>query len=502
MSCIISNSQTNLSVKNKAFPYQAQAFNAIKDLEYAAIFHEQGLGKTKIAIDLMTYWLKKKYVDTALVVTKKQLIKNWLDEFDFHTYIVPKVLNNNRNSNFYVLNSPVKVIITNFETISSEKERISLFLKSRNVGIVIDESTKLKNPHAKLTKSFFEISDLFKRKVIMSGTPIANRPYDLWAQIYFLDKGKSLGENFEKFKKNTNLTNILNNNLDARTLFEQSVANINERISSFCIRETKKSCEIKLPNKIYKSLFATFSKQQKEMYEDVLHTMKIEIKQNGEPILDDDKLALKRLIRLLEITSCPRLIDDDYDELSGKELVLKKIIDTIVDRDEKCIVWSSFIENIEYFTSIYKKYHPRKIHGKMSILDRNLSVDIFKKNPECRILFATPQAAKEGLTLTVANNVIFYDRGFNLDDYLQAQDRIHRISQKKICYVYNIMIEDSVDIWIEELLEAKQQAAFLGQGDISLLEYEKKADYSYCDIIKNILEAGQKYDERDLHIKK
>lgn len=59
MSCIISNSQTNLSVKNKAFPYQAQAINAIKDLEYAAIFHEQGLGKTKIAIDLMMYWLKK-----------------------------------------------------------------------------------------------------------------------------------------------------------------------------------------------------------------------------------------------------------------------------------------------------------------------------------------------------------------------------------------------------------------------------------------------------------
>ena len=45
---------------------------------------------------------------------------------------------------------------------------------------------------------------------------------------------------------------------------------------------------------------------------------------------------------------------------------------------------------------------------------------------DIRILFATPASAKEGLTLTMANHVIFYDRGFSLDDYLQAQDRIHR----------------------------------------------------------------------------
>ena len=130
----------------------------------------------------------------------------------------------------------------------------------------------------------------------------------------------------------------------------------------------------------------------------------------------------------------------------------------------------------------------------MQLSERNLSVDIFKRDSNCRILFATPQAAKEGLTLTVANNVIFYDRGFNLDDYLQAQDRIHRISQTKICYIYNIMIRNSIDIWIQELLHAKQQAAFLGQGDIALDEYKQVADYNYCDIIKDILKAGQEND--------
>ena len=81
MKYIVSNNQNNLSIKNKAFPYQVEAFNALKDLEYAAIFHEQGLGKTKIAIDLIIYWLKNKDIDTVMIVTKKQLIKNWFEEF-------------------------------------------------------------------------------------------------------------------------------------------------------------------------------------------------------------------------------------------------------------------------------------------------------------------------------------------------------------------------------------------------------------------------------------
>ena len=54
---------TNLAAKLTAFPYQHEAFLAIKDKPYAAIFHEQGLGKTKIAIDLLLYWLDKRDID-------------------------------------------------------------------------------------------------------------------------------------------------------------------------------------------------------------------------------------------------------------------------------------------------------------------------------------------------------------------------------------------------------------------------------------------------------
>lgn len=487
MSRIISRVKYNLTPKRDSFPYQLEAFLTLKDLKYSAVFHEQGLGKTKIAIDLLLYWLQYKNIDTVIIITKKQLVRNWIEELNFHTYITPKILGSNKKDNFYVFNSAAKVIVSNFEIISAEKERIQLFLKCRNAAIIIDESTKLKNPDSKLTKDFLAISDLFKIKTIMTGTPIANRPYDIWSQIYFLDKGQSLGSDFAIFKKNANLSNKLAYDINSRKKFENTLADIYKKISDFSVRETKETCGIVLPSKVYETIYGDFEDVQYSMYRKVVSDLEIEVKMNGINVMDDDSIVLKRLFRLVQICSNPSLIDESYSKTSAKEALLDNLLEKILDNGDKCIVWSCFIDNIRKFYKRYADYSPCIIHGSMAIQDRNNSISRFKYDEHSRVLFATPQSAKEGLTLTVANHVVFYDRGFNLDDYLQAQDRIHRISQTKTCYIYNLMIKGSIDEWVNKLIEAKHFAALLTQGDISLSEYSTSADYSYSDIINEIL---------------
>lgn len=486
MSNIKYDTYFDLRAKHDAFVYQHEAFQAIKDLPYAAIMHEQGLGKTKIAIDLLLYWLEHREIDTVLIVTKKTLVKNWVNEFSEHTNLRPKVLSNNKGDNFYVLNSTARVIVTNFETVSGEKSRMKLFLKTRKVAIIIDESTKIKNPESKLTQDFFELAPLFAIKVIMSGTPVANRPYDIWAQIYFLDLGENLGSDFKSFKRDCDLSNDLNEDEEKRKVFENSVASIFDKIKSFSVRETKNSGIISLPSKVYHDVLIPFERKQFEMYERLREEMKLVLLKDGVQFIDESEDIIKRLLRFVQITSNPKLIDDAYREVSAKEIYLDKLIKKILDRGEMAIIWSIYTGNIDYFHKKYKEFGAVKITGKMNISERNCSVELFK-NKEAKLLFATPQSAKEGLTLTVANNAIFYDRGFNLDDYLQAQDRIHRISQKKDCNIYNLMVENSIDVWVDYLLKAKQQAAFLAQGDINIDNYKKNADYSFANIVHEIL---------------
>lgn len=476
-----------------AYDYQEEAFNAIKDLDYSAIFHEQGLGKTKIAVDLLIYWLNNKILDVVLIVTKKQLVANWMGELKEHTGLTPAILSSNKNENYYVFNGRNRIIVTNFEVLSSEKKRFNIYLDILNVGVIVDESAKLKNPNSKLTQTFFELKDKFKKRVIMTGTPIANRPYDIWSQIYFLDGGKSLGNDFAEFKSQTDLSNDLGYNHEKAESFERMLSDIYNKISSFSVRETKGSGIISLPDKEYCNILVQFETDQRKKYEEIRKEMVTLIEKDQKIYIDDSSVSLKRLLRLVQVTSNPKLLDELYFGPSAKEIELDRLINNILDKGEKCIIWSIFIENIDYFHNKYRQKGSVKIHGKMNIEARIKSVEKFKHDPTVSILFATPQSAKEGLTLTVANHVIFYDRGFSLDDYLQAQDRIHRISQTKKCYIYNLMIKDSIDEWIDILLKAKELSAKLGQGDIDLEDYRNNIDYSYGEIIKGIL-GGDKVE--------
>src|ERR1700740_3030431 len=100
-----------------------------------------------------------------------------------------------------------------------------------------------------MAEALFQLSRLFERRVIMTGTPVANRPYDLWAQIYFLDQGASLGTDFKSFKERLDLTNDLWENDRRRERFEDELARVFQYISAFSVRETKSTAGIELPEK-------------------------------------------------------------------------------------------------------------------------------------------------------------------------------------------------------------------------------------------------------------
>jgi SNF2 family DNA or RNA helicase len=471
----------------KMFPYQEDAFNSIKDHEYAAIFHEQGLGKSKIAIDLILYWVQKEILDTVLLVAKKMLLHNWENEIRQHSHLNPRILTQNLKSNYYIFNSPCRVILANYEMLIKEQSRIALLLDTRDIGIILDESAKIKNPSSSLTKYFLEISQNFKRRIIMTGTPVANRPYDIWSQVNFLDGGKSLGKDFKTFKKNTDLTSELSNDEDARVDFENKISEVFHKISGFTVRETKNSNIIDLPSKKYITKIAEWEPHQRDLYDTIRKEMKALVVKNGVPVEDISDGILKRLLRLIQVASNPTLIDQNYRAEPGKLATLIEIIETIIRNGEKSIIWTNFVENVIWLSKELYNFGTCAVHGKMSMEKRNHSLDLFKDDPATQILVATPASAKEGLTLTSANNVIFFDRSFSLDDYLQAQDRIHRISQTKQCNIYTIIMPDSIDLWVDSLLEAKKMAAQLTQGDITISEYQENIDYDFNELLSEIL---------------
>lgn len=469
--------------KHDPYPYQLDAVRAIRGLEYAAIFHEQGLGKTKIAIDLIHSWLEDDVVDTVLVITKKSLVKNWVDEVKAHSYLTPRVLSTNRHRNSIALNSPVLVYILNYEVIAGNVDLFRAFLATCRVAAILDESQKIKNPESRLATCFHDLAGSFDRRIIMTGTPVANRPFDIWSQIKFLDGGAALGRSFMAFKATHDLPT---SNVGGRQYGSQ-LAEVMSRIRRFSVRDTKKSAGIELPDKTIVSHQVTLAPRQREVYNAYRDQLRHDILlEGGDTTMDSAEDLLKLLLRLVQCASNPVLVDPTHDEMPGKYDKMRRIVDKHA-MDGKVIIWSNFVANVEWLAGQLRNYQPVVVHGRMTVRDRDRAITTFKKDSRCRLFVATPGAAKEGLTLTVANHAVFFDRSFSLDDYVQAQDRIHRISQVRTCYVHNLIAHGTIDEWIDLLLNAKYQAAQLTQGDIGEAEFGAAFTYNLHEALRDIL---------------
>lgn len=464
-----------------AFPYQVEAIDAVRNLPYAAIFFEQGLGKTKVAIDLILDWLLEDTIDSVIVITKKGLVNNWIQEFKMHSLLKPRIISSDRAANHRAYFSPSRVYIANYEAIALEEQRIKQFSKQRRLAVILDESQKIKNPDSTLTKAYFRMSSGFKKRVIMTGTPMANRPYDIWSQIYFLDEGESLGKGFSAFKSKLDLPS------GESSSYIEELSKVFPRIATFSLRQTKEGSGLNLPGKIYETEFAEWESKQRIMYEQIKTELRLEVVREGIPRIDKADALLKRLLRLVQVASNPKVIDDSYEEKPGKIAVLNNLLEKIVDQKEKVIIWTSFVDNCRYLKDNYSYLGTVQINGSMSISDRNKSVQKFKEDASVQVLIATPSSAKEGLTLTVANHVIFYDRSFSLDDYVQAQDRIHRISQTRTCYVHSIVLPDSIDEWVGALINLKMASARYGMGDTNDKELSDVLSIDVKDILNSVL---------------
>ena len=441
--------------------YQTEGVESLQDLEYAGILHEQGLGKTKIGLGVALHWLRSGAVTNVLVITKKNIIETWREEVAKHTWLEGYVIGTNPTQTSYALTGRGKVFIVNYDQARILEDTIGTWQRARRVGAILDESQAIKNPAAKTSEALMRLREGFVRRLIMTGTISANRPYDLWNQIRFLDGGQALDMEYDEAKKRYDLPR---DEGDAEGFAERMVE-LHARIEGFTIRETKETAGVELPPKNFETWEAVLEHRQRVLYDEYEQAAKVLIEKDGSHILDDNSEVLKTLGRLVECAAYPMGIDEGYEEEPGKDEVLDEVLQTRV-KGRKAIIWTGFRGNAERLAARLGLGRSVVVHGGIEDKERNSRIREFKDERETvQLLIATPGSCKEGLTLTVAQHVIFYDRSFRLEDYEQAQDRIHRLSQEYECFVHRIIAVDTIDEWVDKLLEAKKEAASHAQGD-------------------------------------
>ena len=450
-----------------SLPHQIVGSKFLETRTAAALFDEQGLGKSKQLLDAISAAKSSGDIDGALIVCPNTIKATWGEEIERFTELPYALFGAGKKARRLAFQSlKATFYVINYEAITAEVASLKALLRFKRFALVLDESHRIKTPDARITRAIHELGPLAARRYIMSGTPVANNPEDLWSQYFFLDGGTTLGATFEDFQAQYCQPSGGYTRIDE----------LRERIKDLSLRREKEG-SVNLPTKTILRVPVELVGRQRQMYDELRSTLELWVRNlTGQEILAQAEHILTRLIRLAQLASNPALIDSAYTEEPAKFLAMDSLlVDYLPSPDEKVIVWTSFVGNITTLMDRYKLHNPVCIHGGMNGEAKQRSVKAFRKDQGVRLLIANPAAAREGLTLTEASTAIYLDRTFNLVDFLQSQDRIHRLSQTRPCNIILLMAAGTVDEFIDFSLDQKHRLARYAQNDVEDISAEDLA---------------------------
>jgi len=465
----------------KPFKHQIDGVvEALVHMRYG-IFDEQGLGKTYQALVVRDV-LNRIGINKCLIICPNSLKRNWLKEIikSFPSWyendninIVSKSMSKSIKDRFREnlfsreISLEKDINIINYESVRLELERISKFVDKKTL-LIFDESHRVGNPGTQVTIASLSFSSQTNRKLLLSGTPVSNKPENLWSQLRIIEA--PVASTYRKFKSafcNMGFYGV------------SSYKNLNllrEVVSEVSVRRLKADC-LDLPEKTVEIRYIGMEREQEKLYRQMQEKLYIEIMQSGKSEKLTADFIFSKIIRLVQLASNPALLTENYNpNKSGKMGVLDTIIQENTYYDgyqRKVVISTSFIKNVEFLMKKYKNYNPVCIYGGISSDKRQDIVDKFQNDDNCKLFIGIPSAFGTGFTLTSAQTLVFYDKNFSRVDYNQAMERIHRIGTKGSVSVIHLICENTIDEFIWEKLQQKDERAGFLQGDYDTMKRER-----------------------------
>jgi len=341
---------------------------------------------------------------------------------------------------------------------------------------ILDEAQAIKNPSARQTRAAKELPS--RCRIALSGTPIENRPGDLWSLFDFLCPGLLGGaKEFARFVKNRSAANA-------------DFTPVRRLVRPYILRRLKTDRRIisDLPEKTELQAYCSLSRPQAVLYQ-------LSVEELAE-ILDSPATAgIKRrgvilafLTRFKQICNHPSqwLADGAYQPAdSGKFQRLREITEEIAARQEKALVFTQYREMTEPLAWFLEETFGRPglvLHGEITVKKRKGLVDAFQSTDGPPFFVLSLKAGGTGLNLTAAAHVIHFDRWWNPAVENQATDRAFRIGQKRNVLVHKFIcrgtLEERIDGLIaskrslaEEILSEGAERLFTEMGNSELLQF-------------------------------
>ncbi len=434
--------------------YQKEGLNWLNFLDSmhwgGILADDMGLGKTLQILTFIQHTVNQKH-STQLVVVPTTLLFNWENEL---RKFAPKLKAHyhygpDRNQNTELFGEH-HIVFTTYGILLRDIEFISKFTFNY---VFLDESQAIKNPASRRYKAANLISA--KNRVALTGTPIENNTFDLFAQMNFVNRG--IFGSPQVFKEN------YSNPIDKEGN-EAIAVELHRLTHPFILRRTKEHVAKELPPKTDDIIYCEMEPEQRKVYDAYRNSYRNKLlnKIEGEGLEKSKLMVLEALTRLRQICDSPVLLNDD--SIPEKQSVkVKEIIRHITEKtaNHKILVFSQFVKMLAIVKDELLNLNIpfEYLDGQCNNVQREKAVTNFQENEGLRVFLISLRAGGTGLNLTAADYVYLLDPWWNPAVENQAIDRCYRIGQDKKVFAYRMICKDTVEEKIMNLQSKKLKIA-------------------------------------------
>lgn len=418
-------------------------------------FLEQGLGKTKIVLDVLSN--KTKYWNRALIVSPNaSTVFTWENEIKRHSNFKYVELLGPTHKRWVDLDKDGELLLINYTgllVMLSESVNGKWLINSKKVkalaeyfdAIIFDEIHNAKNPKSLTFKVLKTLSRRCNLRYGLTGTPLNRDPLSLWSQFYLVDRGETLSDNLY--------------------LYREAFFTARKNYWGGTDFKFKKNLQDNLFEKLGNKSIRYSGEEALELPEITFITVPIELHEEAqgyyypEFVGFEDKTTLDMKISFMKLRQiCSGFLgfkneDEETVKIEFDTNKLEALVEITKDTpdDSQVLVFLDFIKSGEMVAEKLKKEKIsfERLYG--GTKDKPEAIKKFTKG-KVKVLVANTKSGSAGLNLQNANYIIFYELPISGIDYQQSVKRVHRTGQTKKCFIYEFITKGSVEERIKEFL--------------------------------------------------
>lgn len=430
----------------------------------AILADEMGLGKT---VQALAYLQHRPELRPAVIVCPASLKQNWFRELRKWLKINDTVKIIDGREAYDLSLEGVAIIIINWDILDGSNQKSSWKQKIidwKPAIVIADEAHYMKNRKAIRSKAMQEIANAVPRVILMTGTPVTNRPSELFPLLNAVDSRS--WPNFFRYAKrycNAHQTYFGWDFSGASNLDE-----LHEIIKPYVMRRLKSQVLKDLPAKRRATVELKFDDYLLNDYEDALEAARDVIERKGTQA--EHLVMIEKAKQICVKAKLPAVRD--------------WVFDSFIETGEKVVLFATHHETIDILMKSFGDVAV-KLDGRDNDKSRQEAIDRFQNDPSCLVFVGNIKAAGVGITLTAASNVAFVEFAWTPGDMTQAEDRIHRIGQEESVTAWYLVASGTIDVDIVNLLESKRQVIdVIHDGSVS------DVDFSIVGEIVKIISQG------------